>query len=115
MRSTKIAVTIDTNHITRLDRRVKSTAFPSSSAFIGHALSEKLRCLSHTRPARECAKLDRNKGMMEADLRFETHFRTTDPHCPLSGSKPLFLGLEEVAYFTKLILEPIVTINKFKS
>jgi metal-responsive CopG/Arc/MetJ family transcriptional regulator len=58
MRSAKIAVTIDQNLLTRLDRLVKERRFPNRSRAVQEALRDKLERLDRSRLARECAKLD---------------------------------------------------------
>lgn len=58
MSSTKIAVTIDQNLLTRLDRLVKERRFPNRSRAVQEALRDKLERLERSRLARECAKLD---------------------------------------------------------
>jgi metal-responsive CopG/Arc/MetJ family transcriptional regulator len=59
MRSAKIAVTIDQELLTRLDRLVKERRFPNRSRAVQEALQDKLERLERSRLARECAKLDR--------------------------------------------------------
>ena len=58
MRSAKIAVTIDRDLLTRLDRLVKERRFPNRSRAVQEALRDKLERLDRSRLARECAKLD---------------------------------------------------------
>ena len=58
MSTTKVAVTIDRDLLSRLDRLVKSRRFPSRSRAVQEAISEKLARLEHSRLAEECAKLD---------------------------------------------------------
>ncbi|MCI0464406.1 MAG: ribbon-helix-helix domain-containing protein [Gemmataceae bacterium] len=58
MRSAKIAVTIDQDLLTRLDRLVKERRFPNRSRAVQEALRDKLDRLERSRLARECAKLD---------------------------------------------------------
>ena len=55
MPSAKIAVTIDQQLLSRLDRLVKERRFPNRSRAVGEALRDKL---DRIRLARECAKLD---------------------------------------------------------
>jgi len=59
MASAKIAVTIDRELLTRLDRLVRARHFPNRSRAVQEALRDKLDRLEHRRLARECAKLDR--------------------------------------------------------
>jgi metal-responsive CopG/Arc/MetJ family transcriptional regulator len=65
--TTKVAVTIDRDLLTRLDRLVKSRRFPSRSRAVQEAISEKLARLEHSRLAEECAKLDRVSERKMAD------------------------------------------------
>ena len=58
MSSAKIAVTIDQDLLTRLDRLVTERRFPNRSRVVQEALREKLERLDRRRLARECAKLD---------------------------------------------------------
>jgi metal-responsive CopG/Arc/MetJ family transcriptional regulator len=67
MSTTKVAVTIDRDLLTRLDRLVKSRRFPSRSRAVQEAISEKLARLEHSRLAEECAKLDRASERKMAD------------------------------------------------
>lgn len=67
MSTTKVAVTIDRDLLTRLDRLVKSRRFPSRSRAVQEAISEKLARLERSRLAEECAKLDRVSERKMAD------------------------------------------------
>jgi len=58
MPSAKIAVTIDQQLLSRLDRLVKERRFPNRSRAVGEALRDKLDRIDRSRLARECAKLD---------------------------------------------------------
>ena len=58
MPSAKIAVTIDRELLTRLDRLVKEHRFPNRSRAVQEALRDKLERIDRGRLARECAKLD---------------------------------------------------------
>jgi metal-responsive CopG/Arc/MetJ family transcriptional regulator len=58
VRSAKIAVTIDQELLTRLDRLVKERRFPNRSRAVREALRDKLERIDRSRLARECAKLD---------------------------------------------------------
>ena len=58
MSSAKIAVTIDQDLLTQLDRLVKERRFPNRSRAVQEALRDKLERLDRSRLARECAKLD---------------------------------------------------------
>ena len=67
MSTVKVAVTIDRDLLSRLDRLVKSRRFPSRSRAVQEAISEKLARLEHSRLAEECAKLDRVSERKMAD------------------------------------------------
>jgi len=58
MSRAKVAITLDETSLKRLDRLVDTSAFPSRSAAIQHAVDATLDRLDHGRLARECAKLD---------------------------------------------------------
>ncbi|MEW6753328.1 MAG: ribbon-helix-helix domain-containing protein [Candidatus Latescibacterota bacterium] len=58
MPKSKVAITLQDETLSRLDRLVKQSVFPSRSHGIQVALEEKLQRLERTRLARECAKLD---------------------------------------------------------
>lgn len=58
MRTSKIAVSIDHDLLSRLDRLVKERRFPNRSRAVQEALRDKLERLERSRLARECAKLD---------------------------------------------------------
>jgi metal-responsive CopG/Arc/MetJ family transcriptional regulator len=58
MRTAKIAVTIDQELLSRLDRLVQEQRFPNRSRAVQEALRDKLDRLERSRLARECAKLD---------------------------------------------------------
>lgn len=58
MHTSKIAITIDADLLTRLDRLVAEQKFPNRSRAIQEAIAEKLERIHHTRLALESAKLD---------------------------------------------------------
>lgn len=58
MPKTKVAVTLDAEVVKELDALVADRRFPSRSQAVETAIAEKLERLSHTRLAREVAKLD---------------------------------------------------------
>jgi len=66
----KVAVSIDEETLTRLDRLVRTRVFPSRSRAIQTAVEEKLERLERTRLAEECAKLDprQERAMAEEGL-----------------------------------------------
>lgn len=55
---TKVAVSIDTQTLNRLDRLVKGRVFTNRSRAVQDAIEEKLNRMEHSRLARECAKAD---------------------------------------------------------
>jgi len=67
MPKTKVAVTLESELLERVDELVARRRFPSRSQAIETALAEKLERLAHSRLARECAKLDpvREKQLAE--------------------------------------------------
>lgn len=58
MARSKIAISLETSTLQRLDTLVGKSAFPSRSQAIQQAVEEKLARLDRSRLARECAKLD---------------------------------------------------------
>jgi len=58
MTASKIAITLDSDMVKRLDMLVKSNFFPNRSKAIQEAVAEKLRRIERSRLAQECAKLD---------------------------------------------------------
>jgi Arc/MetJ-type ribon-helix-helix transcriptional regulator len=67
MAKAKVAVTLDSRLLERVDRLVKAERFPNRSQAIESALAEKLERLERGRLARECAKLDPNEERALAD------------------------------------------------
>ena len=63
----KVAITLDSELIDRVDRLVKAARFPNRSQAIEIALAEKLDRLDRGRLARECAKLDPKEERALAD------------------------------------------------
>jgi Arc/MetJ-type ribon-helix-helix transcriptional regulator len=61
MRKAKIAVSLDSDVVRRLDELVVQAAFASRSMAVEEALREKLERLDRTRLSREVAKLDPRK------------------------------------------------------
>jgi len=59
MSTAKVAITIERDLLTRLDRLVKSRRFPNRSRAVQEAVTEKLARMERSRLAQECAKLDR--------------------------------------------------------
>ncbi len=58
MARSKVAISLDSDTLKRLDRLVQRKVFPNRSQAIQEAVSEKLGRLEHVRLALECAKLD---------------------------------------------------------
>jgi metal-responsive CopG/Arc/MetJ family transcriptional regulator len=58
MSSVKIAITIDSGALKRVDGLVAKKVFPNRSRAIQAAVAEKLARMEHGRLAAECAKLD---------------------------------------------------------
>ncbi len=58
MASVKVAVTVDSDTLKRVDSLVARNVYPNRSQAFQAALAEKLARLDRTRLATECAKLD---------------------------------------------------------
>jgi metal-responsive CopG/Arc/MetJ family transcriptional regulator len=58
MRSVKITITIDQVLLKRLDDLVGENKFPNRSQAVQEAIRDKLRRMTRSRLAHECAKLD---------------------------------------------------------
>jgi metal-responsive CopG/Arc/MetJ family transcriptional regulator len=58
MGRSKIAITLDEETLSAVDRLVSEHRFPNRSQAIQQALDEKLERLSQSRLAQECARLD---------------------------------------------------------
>lgn len=58
MSRSKIAITLEENLLTQLDRLIRSKVFPNRSQAIQAALEEKLGRMQNRRLASECSKLD---------------------------------------------------------
>ncbi len=58
MGSVKVAITIDSETLERVDALVAKKVFPNRSRAVQAAVAEKLARLEQTRLATECAKLD---------------------------------------------------------
>ena len=63
----KIAITLDEETLSALDRLVTERRFPNRSQAIQEAVDEKLERLSRSRLALECAKLDASSEQAMAD------------------------------------------------
>ena len=70
MPKTKVAVTLETELLDRVDELVAQERFRNRSQAIEAALAEKLQRLARTRLARECSKLDpkEEKALAEEGL-----------------------------------------------
>lgn len=75
MAATKIAVTIDSELLERLDRAVQERRFPNRSRAVQDAVRDKLDRLDRGRLARECAKLDRKAEQQMAEEGLAEDFR----------------------------------------
>ena len=58
MAKSKVAVSLDSQTLSRLDQLVADSVYPNRSQAIQVAIDEKLGRLEQSRLARECAKLD---------------------------------------------------------
>jgi len=73
MPKTKIAITLSPEILSELDALIAEQRFPNRSQAVETALAEKLERLSHTRLAREAAKLDpvEEKALAEEGMSVE--------------------------------------------
>jgi len=73
MPKTKVAVTLSAEILRELDALIEHQRFPNRSQAVEAALAEKLERLSHTRLARETAKLDpvEEKALAEEGMGIE--------------------------------------------
>ena len=67
MGSIKVAITIDSGTLERVDNLVAKKVFPNRSRAIQEAMEEKLERLEKNRLATECAKLDPSFERMLAE------------------------------------------------
>ena len=67
MAMTKVAVSIDSDLLERLDRMVAERVFPNRSRAVQEAVRDKLERMSRSRLARECAKLNAHAERALAD------------------------------------------------
>ena len=67
MPKTKVAITLDSELIARVDRLVNANRFPNRSQAIAIAVAEKLERLERVRLARECANLNPKDEQAFAD------------------------------------------------
>jgi metal-responsive CopG/Arc/MetJ family transcriptional regulator len=68
MAAAKIAITIDSRLLRRVDQLVVSEHIPSRSRAIQMAVEEKIQRHDRSRLARECAKLDTREEQAMADV-----------------------------------------------
>jgi metal-responsive CopG/Arc/MetJ family transcriptional regulator len=76
MPKSKIAVTIDSGLLARLDRLVSRNRFPNRSRAIEQALADALDRIDRTRLAEECAKLDPREERSLAEEGLDTDIET---------------------------------------
>jgi metal-responsive CopG/Arc/MetJ family transcriptional regulator len=67
MARAKVAISLDEQALSQLDRLVKAREFPNRSQAIQEAVQEKISRLDRSRLARECAKLNREFEKALAD------------------------------------------------
>jgi len=67
MATTRVAISLESKLLQRLDRLVAERVFPNRSQAVQDAIRDKLDRLSRTRLARECAKLDASAEGERAD------------------------------------------------
>jgi metal-responsive CopG/Arc/MetJ family transcriptional regulator len=67
MPKTKVAITVETHLLERVDELVAKRRFLNRSQAVEAALAEKLERLARTQLARECAKLDPQEEKALAD------------------------------------------------
>ena len=79
MPKTKVALTLDSALLNRVDQLVARARFRNRSQAIETALAEKLARLARTRLAEECAKLDSAEEQRFANEAFGAD--TTWPEC----------------------------------
>ena len=72
MSTTRVAVSLRTTTVRRLDRLVKTRMYPNRSEAIEEALREKVFKTNRDRLKRECAKLDRKTEQALAEEGMES-------------------------------------------
>ncbi len=70
MSTAKIAISLESELLAKVDHLVRSRVFPNRSQAVRSALREKIERLEHTRLARECAKLDAREEQAVAEEGF---------------------------------------------
>ena len=76
MAKAKVAVTLDTETLRRVDRLVRDTRYPNRSQAIEAAVAAQLERLEGRRLADECAKLDPNSERVIAEDGMATELQT---------------------------------------
>lgn len=66
MAKTKVAVTLDSQTLRRVDRLVRDVNYPNRSQAIAAPVAAQLERLEHRRLADECAKLDPASGALRS-------------------------------------------------
>ena len=67
MAASKIAISLDESMLKEIDDLVKKKVYPSRSRAIQEAVREKIIKISKNRLAKECAKLDPDEEMNQAE------------------------------------------------
>lgn len=80
MPKAKVAITLDSRLLERLDELVASSDYPSRSQAIEAAVAEKLERLEGTRLARECARLDPEEERAWAEEGLKAELETWPPY-----------------------------------
>ncbi len=75
MSTAKVAISIEKNILSQLDRLVSSQVFPNRSKAIQEAVKEKLSRINRSRLARECSKLNQSFEQSLAEEGLSTEVR----------------------------------------
>jgi metal-responsive CopG/Arc/MetJ family transcriptional regulator len=75
MSTAKVAISIEKNILSQLDRLVSSQVFPNRSKAIQEAVKEKLSRINRSRLARECSKLNQDFEQSLAEEGLSTEVR----------------------------------------
>jgi metal-responsive CopG/Arc/MetJ family transcriptional regulator len=67
MSATKIAISIDEHILEEIDRLVQKRIYPNRSRAIQEAVQDKIKRISKSRLALECAKLDNDQEIQLAE------------------------------------------------
>ncbi len=76
----KIAITLDKEYISELDRLVSEKVFANRSQAIQEAVEDKLQRLKRSRLAMECARLDASAEKVMAEDGLAEDFRRWPPY-----------------------------------